>query len=176
MESPLLPISLPTHATNRQTKAKRTPMILVCILVGMTIVNFVNFTNPSFTSGCLHAVHDKLAGWTSYSSIAAQFLKDNHRSAQRGLRVDYAYEPLGQQESISEPGINAQEPFDIPAYLSQTADSTPRRMTGEPGIDFWDQSDVDEDLSTIFSGEEFVAQDSVRYVACNFGWHSNGVY
>ncbi|KAJ9103219.1 hypothetical protein QFC21_002642 [Naganishia friedmannii] len=156
MESPLLP----TYTTRRQPKAKHAPTTFIFVLVGMTIVNFVNFANPGFSSSCLHAVHNKITGWQSYSAIATQFFKGGRWSSPENFKVDDVYKSLGQPKSSLKPDIDVPEAFDPSAYF--IADSSSRRMTGEPGIDFWDQGDIDEDLETIFSRKEFVAQGSVR--------------
>ncbi|KAJ9097433.1 hypothetical protein QFC19_006803 [Naganishia cerealis] len=95
--------------------------------------------------------------------MAARFLQHADRGLELELVQEYPYESFGHTALTPEPGIDVPEGLGSTAYPPPTTDySSPRRMTGEPGIDIWEQRDVDEDLDSIFLSKDFVASDAVR--------------
>jgi hypothetical protein len=158
---PLLP---PFHYGRKPKSSVVTVKKLLAVLFVITAANVFTFTYPETSAHYISKVHHRVAKWTSYPVIVDRIL-DNGASAEAGLsseagQVSYAWKPSGRTGRLSlEPGID-HDGTTLQADFGET--KHPRRITGGPGSDVWTREDVDEDLETIFSTEDFITGDQVR--------------
>jgi hypothetical protein len=160
---PLLP---PFHYQSKRKSSPVTVKKLLAVLFVITAANVFTFTYPETSARYISKVHHRVAKWTSYPVIVDQMMGNGESTeAESSTRwesgqVSYAWKPSGRTGLLSsEPGID----HDGTTLQAEFEESKhPRRITGGPGSDVWTREDVDEDLETIFSTEDFITSDQVR--------------
>lgn len=151
----------PFHYESKRKSGVVTVRKLLAVLLLITAANVFTFTHPQTSAHYISKVHHQVARWSSYPAIVDQIMDNGGSASEINSRseqgqVSYEWTPSGRTRPLSpEPGMDLVSP--------ESEEPRPRRrITGGPGSDIWTQEDVDEDLQTIFSTEDFITRDQVR--------------